>query len=545
MQSFWDRKWMMFVVLMVVVILVYFNRETDVVKEDEGGGARLEVKQAEIISFGDWHLEENRAVLATVESDQEVDVSAEIMGVIDKVFVGIGGQVQKNQVLASYKRSADPTQIHFENALRNLNTTKWSSENLVKQAQISLDSVRREHKQTQLNEAQNKKQAFDRLKIQAKNSEVLISHYLNWIDRLLGATNDYRYEWVQERESLGAQDKVGKQDVKNGIIDLVQQQDTGLVDLVFEAEEVDIFDFSETRFDFLEKTKALAILFDDLVHGTMVTSSISENQLSLLWGQSSVFLDKLNAEILALENAIESGRGAVRRAHLSLTASDNRIQSALANLTLANSNAQAQVENAQSQYLLAESSQQDLDVRAPFRGKIIQKNVSEGVQVTPGSRLFSLLSDAGTLRVVAFLAPEELQKIQEKAFSEIVLADGTVLRSSHNASSIRIDPMTQKVRVEFSLEKRDDIFVGALVKVLLPVNGTKKNLIPLSALSFEPAGEEVLVVNAEGVAERRTIQIGNTVSNTVEVVSGLEMGERVVQYRNRVFSGEKVESSGQ
>ena len=535
-----EKKWILLCVFGVLFVWAYLkNGEVEEAPRQEE--VMLKTKQAEIISFGEWHPEEYREILATVESDQEVKISAEVMGVIDRVFVDIGDTVRKNQVLASYKKSSDPTQINFDNALRNLNTTKDNADNLVRQAETNLDTLAQENKQSRLRDVQTKRQAFEKLKTQAKNTEVLISNYLKWIDRLMGASNDYRYETVSERAGIGAQDKIGKQDVKNMIENLVYDKTDRLKALIREPEDSEVFEFADIRLIFLRNTKDLAVLFDDLIHRTLVTYSLTETQLQSLKSQSSVFLDRLNAEILTLETTLEATRGEVRRYNLSLISSANRIENAKMNLELVRSNAQSQISGAQNQYLLAESSQNDLEIRAPFYGKIVQKSVSSGEQVTAGRNIFSLLSDTGSLRVVAFLAPEELQKIQGKEYSEILLENGTIIKSSHSSSSIRLDPTTQKMRVEFHISKQEGIHVGAMVKVIIPVNGTKRNLLPLSAVSFEPTGKEVLVVNSEGITERRKLQLGNTISNSVEVVSGLEVGDRVVRYRNRVFSGERVE----
>ena len=534
-----DRKWTMFVVLLVFLGFVYFqNSGSENEKLEEVISSPT--KQVDVITFGEWDPDENREVLATIESDQEVDILAEVSGTIDKVLVDIGDDVVEGHVLARYKKSSDPTQINYENALRNLSTTKLSAENLIKQSEINLDSAISEYKQIRLSEEQNKRKAFERLKTQSKNSEILITNYLNWIDRLFGVSNTYRYESVSDREGIGAQDKVGKQNVKNETEKLVYSKSSLLKDLLPDAGDGEIFQYAENRLVFLSDTKSLAVLFDDLLHRTKVTSSFSQTQLDSLKSQSSVFLDKLNAEILNLESTIELTKTEQRRINLSLVSAENRIENTEANVELSKSNAQAQISGAQNQYYLAQSSQNDLEIRAPFHGKIVKKFISSQQQVSSGKPIFSLLNQAASLKVVAYLESEELQKVQEKGISKILLEDGREIESSHEISSIRIDPMTQKVRVEFYIDKQDRLLVGQLVKVLLPVNGTKDNLLPLSAFSFEPTGTEVLVVNQDGVVERRKTRIGETVSNTVEVLEGLESGDKIVQHRNRVFSGERV-----
>ena len=82
--------------------------------------------------------------------------------------------------------------------------------------------------------------------------------------------------------------------------------------------------------------------------------------------------------------------------------------------------------------------------------------------------------------------------------------------------------------------------MGSFVKILLPIDGTISNLLPISAISFEPGGAEVLVVQ-DGKGGRKTVTIGKIISNAVEIEEGLDVGTPVVRYRTRAHAGEKLE----
>jgi RND family efflux transporter MFP subunit len=65
--------------------------------------------------------------------------------------------------------------------------------------------------------------------------------------------------------------------------------------------------------------------------------------------------------------------------------------------------------------------------------------------------------------------------------------------------------------------------------------------VPVQALSHQGDKTSVLVVNADGTIEQRTVQIGLETSSLAEVVSGLNEGEQVVvSDRSGLKSGEKV-----
>jgi|GEM_PF-7066498 len=66
------------------------------------------------------------------------------------------------------------------------------------------------------------------------------------------------------------------------------------------------------------------------------------------------------------------------------------------------------------------------------------------------------------------------------------------------------------------------------------------NLLPFSAVSFEPDGPEVLVVNKDRIVERKKVIVDRVVVSNIEIVSGIEAGEEIVEFYKRVFPGEKV-----
>jgi hypothetical protein len=101
--------------------------------------------------------------------------------------------------------------------------------------------------------------------------------------------------------------------------------------------------------------------------------------------------------------------------------------------------------------------------------------------------------------------------------------------------------MTQKLKVDFPLtEMPDDSLVGSFVKILLPIDGESSNLLPISAISFEPGGAETLILE-DGKGKRVAVEAGDIVSNAIEILSGLDYGAQVVRNRNHAHAGEKLE----
>ena len=81
----------------------------------------------------------------------------------------------------------------------------------------------------------------------------------------------------------------------------------------------------------------------------------------------------------------------------------------------------------------------------------------------------------------------------------------------------------------------------SLVKLTaLAKNSENSQLIPISAISFEPDGAEVFIINDENIVTRQKVTTGKIISNAIEILGGLEINQKIVQYRNRTNSGEEV-----
>ena len=127
-----------------------------------------------------------------IEAEQDTQITGEINGEIARVLVKIGDRVRKGDVLIRIKKEDDLTEIKFQNALQNLNSTKnGNTENL---NNIS----------NNLNLAQVEKSSIAKLEIQrasqskasminiANGTTSIIHDVLNWTDQLLGVSDNFR-----------------------------------------------------------------------------------------------------------------------------------------------------------------------------------------------------------------------------------------------------------------------------------------------------------------------------------------------------------------
>lgn len=507
---------------------------------EEKATTEVSVKQLEMIEFGAWKPISSREILGTVKSSGDVDIVAEISGTLKKVEVKMGASVVEGEVLARYDVTGDKTQVAYENALRNLNSTRLASQNTIRSAEIALEAAQRELTQTFEKEGQDRTQVFQELRVKAENSMTAAQQAIDWSDLIVRATARFRYEYDVDRSHIGRSNS------------LLRQRAFSLTDKLYrtsfelpkapraDESQLRMINFAQARLDYLREVRRLIVDMDYLVRGTSVSRTFSESDRSGFISAVESHANDLDTQILTLEKQTQSARSQKEDNRTTIIAAQNKIQNAEAKLELDQSNAQLQISKSQNEVWLANTSRKELEIKAPFAGVITEKEVSSFEQVKVGDKLFSLVAEDVTPKVVAFVTPQERDRLQEAPQIILELPDKSQIISENLNLSFKTDPQNQKQRLELLFEDFPDISVGTFVKILVPADGVKENLLPLSSFAFEPGGAEVLILK-EGKALRKTLVYGEIFSNAVEVLSGLEAGDRVIRHRNRAFSGELLE----
>lgn len=580
--------------LVFVGFKVMQSRENtaDLTGVDEGSPRNQRVgKQASVISFGAWFPTEFRTVLGQVVSESDIEVKAELNGTMAQVIPSVGDKVEAGQVLARFKTSGDPATINYQSALSNLQTIRLSSQNnvrsaeiavenarksleqtiiqqntnSVRSAEIALENARKSLAQTKIQQEQNYDQAYELLRLESQSIKTLITSAIDTIDKHVQFSHKYQYNQAIAYTQIGNTDVVGLQNMKNQGQQLALKEQA-LIDVSPKANEIQIMQDANNRLSLL---KSLQQTFDNLeilIERTAINSRISEGQvngfLAVVEGVHSTIdtrvgtyqtaIDRAHSareqtrlSILGAQNAVDSALANLEltkaQAQSQVLAAQNAIDSALVNVELAKSQADAQIVGAQNQVNISAASTADLVVRAPISGTIANKMVSAGDLVSPGVGLFTIVNEAQEKKVVAYLSQDERLQAQQATTIEIEI-EGKRVPVTEKFFSPQIDIQTQKLLAEFTIPPSTTL-VGNFATVRIPIGSTfdgVSNLIPFSAVSFESDGAEVLVLEANNLAERRKIIVGRVVVSNIEVIGGLQSGDRVIEYYKRVFPGDKV-----
>ena len=219
-------------------------------------------------------------------------------------------------------------------------------------------------------------------------------------------------------------------------------------------------------------------------------------------------------------------------------------QQLIARSTLDSQRATRDAANARVAQIRAQLS--DRVIRAPFAGVLGLRQVSPGALVSPGTAIATL---DDTARVyVDFPVPEAA--LSHLAAGQQLTATSTAYPGREFTGTVatvasRIDPATRAVTVRGEFANADRALrPGMLMQVTLIRPERKALLIPEIAVVQIGNSSFVYRVRADDTVERADIGIGGRRDGMVEVVSGLEAGDRIViDGTGKLRAGVKVDAS--
>jgi multidrug efflux pump subunit AcrA (membrane-fusion protein) len=184
-------------------------------------------------------------------------------------------------------------------------------------------------------------------------------------------------------------------------------------------------------------------------------------------------------------------------------------------------------------------------VTSTFSGTVLQAPVNIGDPVTTNTAVYTV-SDLSSL-VVETYVPERFSNSAQRGLAAQVFLEalpGETFQAVVDEVSPVLDPVsrTLRIRLRFSGTMDSRIKAGMFATVSLVTN-VRRNVpvIPRAAMISTYGSWIVFVVDERNMAERREIFLGLENEESVEVVEGLSLGDRVViAGQNFLSNGELV-----
>jgi Cu(I)/Ag(I) efflux system membrane fusion protein len=172
---------------------------------------------------------------------------------------------------------------------------------------------------------------------------------------------------------------------------------------------------------------------------------------------------------------------------------------------------------------------ENIDVAAPVEGLILSRNVSPGAHFDHQMEFYRI-ADLSKVWVVAEVNEEDTQSLRPGGAAQVILRDAgrrLPARVTNSLPQSEAGSGTVKIRLEVenpSYLLRPDM----LVDVDLPLQTPAAVTVPMGALVYAGERTHVYVERGEGIFEPREVETGRRIGEQVEILRGVQPGERIV-----------------
>jgi RND family efflux transporter MFP subunit len=208
-----------------------------------------------------------------------------------------------------------------------------------------------------------------------------------------------------------------------------------------------------------------------------------------------------------------------------------------------------EMENATRTYKVAEANRKSVlaqlsytTVKAPFDGTITEKKVETGELASPGQPLLKM-EDSRQLRLEATVAEGDLKSVSlgDKIPILIDALDAQPLRGIVSQILPAGDPHTHTFMVKVDLPITPGLKSGMFGRLQLDKGVAQTLLVPTSVIVERGELSSVFVVGSDKIGRLRWVKVGRRFGAQIEILSGVNVGERVLLDGARGVDGAAVQ----
>lgn len=207
-----------------------------------------------------------------------------------------------------------------------------------------------------------------------------------------------------------------------------------------------------------------------------------------------------------------------------------------------------EMENATRTYKVAQANRKAVlaqlsytVVKAPFDGMITEKKVEAGELASPGQPLLKM-EDSRQLRLETTVAEGDLKSVSlgDKIPILIDALGVQTLRGIVSQILPAGDPHTHTFTVKVDLPITPGLKSGMFGRLQLDKGVTQTMLVPASVIVERGELTSVFVVGADSIGRLRWVKVGRRFDTQIEILSGVNVGERVLLEGARGVDGAAV-----
>lgn len=251
-----------------------------------------------------------------------------------------------------------------------------------------------------------------------------------------------------------------------------------------------------------------------LVH---LNNSVLEPQVTNL----EAALDQARAEAELAEAEFQRARAVGASGALSAEETQKRKSSAVT--------AAAHVKVAAAQLDEAKARLARADVRAPADGIILTRTVEVGQTAMAGGEALFRLSKDGETELRGQVAEQDLPLLKVGQTVDVKLTGTSkIYQGKIRLLGAVIDPATRLGTVKVALTPDTNLRPGAFARADVTVSNAQRAVLPQTAVLNDEKGSYVLVVNAQGKVERKSVRVTGMVAGGVTIAEGLNPKDQIV-----------------
>jgi HlyD family secretion protein len=169
------------------------------------------------------------------------------------------------------------------------------------------------------------------------------------------------------------------------------------------------------------------------------------------------------------------------------------------------------------------------DVRAPADGIILTRDVEVGQTAMAGAAALFRLSKDGETELRGQVAEQDLPLLKVGQLVDVKLTGTTkVYQGRIRLLGAVIDPATRLGTAKIALQPDPNLRPGAFARAEVTVSNAERTVLPQTAVLNDDKGNYVLIVNAQGKVERRSVKVTGMVSGGVTIGEGIKPTDQIV-----------------
>ncbi len=496
------------VLTIALVLIIIFSQRAETAREATKAPSEV---AASVITVSRQPTEMTEDVPGTVVAIQHADLSTKVMSKISEVFVREGDHVQKGQLLA--RLEGKDLAINIQQAQATLES-----------AQAQLAKTKQGPRPEQISQAEQGEQ-------RAKSAyEQAIAN----LD-LVKAGSRKQQKLQSDQSVLAAQQQITQAEagVATARANLISAQaDYERMDYLYKEGVVSRMQFEHATAQREASSQAVK-QYEAVVSQARTGLEIAQAQSSM------VYEGARTQEITAAEKQVEQASASYEQAKQDAVMAHQGGRKE--DIALAS----AGISQAKSSLAGAQNMASYTSIYAPFSGVITARKADPGSMAMPQMSILSM--DDDSLYQLMSSVPERLAVKLAPGTKVSIRLDSLNLTLPATVSEIvpSADAASHTLNAKIDLPASAGINTGLFGRLSVTTGTEPTIVIPASALLERKGLTGVYVVNEGGTAQFTLVTIGKRWDDRLQVLSGLQDGQRVVTTKvNNITAGQHIRAEG-